>query len=232
MSPRSLDAPTAFAGAWPCWSGSGRSRPCCSRCGPCTRPSTTSPSTCLKSISAWHAVWPCISTTSCASTWPVFRPRRERPRIGERQRQTHLARGFLRSPVLEAIVVVAKDETGGKKVLWQELRHQDLASETLLALPEVDAAFDLGRQSVAHLIEDSGAGWCFWCPCATGTGQVTHVVCAVANPSAPTWLAMLKPSALGSGSASLVDDKGRVVSQAPAPLLWRPAATTSPPRHP
>ena len=42
---------------------------------------------------------------------------------------------FLRSPVLEAIVAITKDETGGKKVLWQELRHQDLASATLLALP-------------------------------------------------------------------------------------------------
>jgi signal transduction histidine kinase len=119
---------------------------------------------------------------------------------------------FLRSPVLEAIVVVAKDETSGKKVLWQELRHQELASATLLALPEVDAAFGLGRQSVAHLIEGSRSRVVFLVPVRDWNGQVTHVVCAVANPSAPTWLAMLKPSAFGSGSASLVDDKGRQVT--------------------
>jgi signal transduction histidine kinase len=126
---------------------------------------------------------------------------------------------FLRSPVLEAIVVVTKDEKSGKKVLWQELRHQDLASATLLALPEVDAAFGLGRQSVAHLIEGQRSRVVFVVPVRDWNGLVTQVVCAVANPSAPTWLAMLKVSALGSGSASLVDDKGRqVTSTGPAPV--------------
>jgi signal transduction histidine kinase len=114
--------------------------------------------------------------------------------------------------VLEAIIVVAKEEASGKKVLWQELRHQDLAGETLLALPEVNAAFDLGRQSVAHLIEGQRSRVVFLVPVRDWNGQVTHVVCAVANPSAPTWLAMLKPGSLGSGSASLVDDRGRVVT--------------------
>jgi signal transduction histidine kinase len=123
-----------------------------------------------------------------------------------------LRAAFLRSPVLEAIIVVAKEEASGKKVLWQELRHQDLAGETLLALPEVNAAFDLGRQSVAHLIEGQRSRVVFLVPVRDWNGQVTHVVCAVANPSAPTWLAMLKPVALGSGSASLVDDRGRVVT--------------------
>ena len=121
-----------------------------------------------------------------------------------------LRAALLRSPVLDAIVVVAKEQTG-KKVLWQELRHQDLADETLLALPEVNAAFDLGRQSVAHLMEGRRSRVVFLVPVRDWNGQVTHVACAVANPAAPTWLAMLKPSALGSGSASLVDDRGRVV---------------------
>jgi len=125
-----------------------------------------------------------------------------------------LRAAFLRSPVLEAIVVIDKDEAGGKKILWQELRHQDLASETLLALPEVDAALGLGRQGVVHLIEPQRSRVVFLVPVRDWNGQVTAVVCAVANPAAPTWLAMLKQGALGSGSASLVDDQGRIVAGA------------------
>ena len=129
-----------------------------------------------------------------------------------------LRAAFLRSPVLEAIVVIGKEQEGGKKVLWQELRHQDLTSEVLLALPEVDAALDLGRQGVAHLLEAQRSRVVFLVPVRDWNGQLTHVVCAVANPGAPAWLAMLKPSALGSGSASLVDDMGRLVTgTGPAP---------------
>lgn len=119
---------------------------------------------------------------------------------------------FLRSPVLEAVVVVGKDESGGKKILWQELRHQDLVSETLLALPEVNAALEFGRQGVAHLYEPQRSRVVFLVPVREWNGQVTSVVCAVANPTAPTWLAILKQGALGSGSASLVDDQGRIVT--------------------
>jgi len=128
-----------------------------------------------------------------------------------------LRAAFLRSPVLEAVVVVTREETRGKKVLWQELRHQDLASDTLLGLPEVDAAFDFGRQGVAHLIETLRSRVVFLVPVRDWNGQVTHVVCAIANPSAPAWLAMLNPSALGNGSASLLDDKGRVVTGTSGP---------------
>jgi signal transduction histidine kinase len=119
---------------------------------------------------------------------------------------------FLRSPVLEAIVVIGKDETGGTKIQWQESRHQELASETLLALPEVNAALELGRQGVAHLFEPQRGRVVFLVPVRNWNGQVAAVVCALANPSAPTWLAMLKQGALGSGSASLVDDQGRIVT--------------------
>ena len=129
---------------------------------------------------------------------------------------------FLRSPVLDAIVVVGKEPDGGKKVLWQELRHQDLASATLLALPEVDAALGLGRQSVAHLIEPQRSRLVFLVPVRDWNGQVTNVVCAVASPAAPRWLAVLRQGALGSGSASIVDDKGRIVTSAGL-------TTTSPP---
>jgi HAMP domain-containing protein len=132
--------------------------------------------------------------------------------------QRSLRATFLRSPVLDAIVVVGKEPEGGKKVgkkvLWQELRHQDLTSATLLALPEVDAALGLGRQSVAHLIEPQRSRLVFLVPVRDWNGQVTNVVCAVANPAAPTWLAVLGQGALGSGSASLVDDKGRIVTSA------------------
>jgi signal transduction histidine kinase len=126
--------------------------------------------------------------------------------------QRSLRATFLRSPVLDAIVVVGKGPDGGKKVIWQELRHQDLTSATLLALPEVDAALGLGRQSVAHLIEPQRSRLVFLVPVRDWNGQVTNVVCAVANPAAPTWLAMLRQGALGSGSASIVDDKGRIVT--------------------
>jgi len=123
-----------------------------------------------------------------------------------------LRAAFLRSPVLEAIVVVAKEQAG-KKVSWQELRHQDLAGEALLALPEVDAAFDLGREGIAHLIGAQRSRVVFLVPVRDWNGHVTHVVCAVANPSAPTWIAMLKPSSLGGGGGvTLVDDRGRVVT--------------------
>jgi signal transduction histidine kinase len=135
-----------------------------------------------------------------------------------------LRAAFLRSPVLEAIVVVTRERTQGKTVLWQELRHQDLASDALLALPEVDAAFDLGRQGVAHLIEGQRSRVVFLVPVRDWNGQVTHVVCAIANPSAPTWLAMLKPSALGNGSASLLDDKGRLVTGTGGPAPTPQAA--------
>ena len=125
-----------------------------------------------------------------------------------------LRAAFLRSPVLEAMVVIGKGQEGGKKVLWQELRHQELTSESLLALPEVDAALGLGRQSVSHLIEPQRSRLVFLVPVRDWNGQVTNVVCAVANPGAPTWLAMLRQGALGSGSASLVDDEGRIVTSA------------------
>ncbi len=131
---------------------------------------------------------------------------------GNAQRSLHAA--LLRSPVLDAIVIVGKEPDGGKKVLWQELRHPGLASTPLLALPEMDAALGFGRQSVAHLLEPQRSRLVFLVPVRDWNGQVTSVVCAVANPASPTWLAMLRQGAIGSGSASLVDDKGRTVTSA------------------
>ncbi len=129
---------------------------------------------------------------------------------GNAQRSLHTA--LLRSSVLDAIVVVGKEPDGGKKVLWQELRHQGLARATLLALPELDATLALGRESVAHLLEPQRSRLVFLVPVRDWNGQVTSAVCAVANPSSPTWQAMLRQGAIGSGSASLVDDQGRVVA--------------------
>jgi signal transduction histidine kinase len=126
---------------------------------------------------------------------------------------------LLRSTILESIAAVGREETGAKQVLWREQRHQELAGETLLALPEVSAAFDLGRQAVTSLVEGQRSWVAFFVPVRDWNGQVTHVVCAVANPAAPAWLAMLKTGALGGGSASLVDDKGRwVTGVGPAPV--------------
>jgi signal transduction histidine kinase len=131
---------------------------------------------------------------------------------GGAQRLLHAT--LLRSPVLDAIAVVGKEPDGGKKVIWQELRHPGLAGASLLALPEMDAALGLGRQSVAHLLEPQRSRLVFLVPVRDWSGQVTSVVCAVANPASPAWLAMLRQGAIGSGSASLVDDKGRVVTSA------------------
>jgi len=136
--------------------------------------------------------------------------------------QRTLRAAFLRSPVLEAMVAVGKEPEGGKTVLWRELRHQDLSSEALLALPEVDAALSYGRQGIAHLIEPQRSRLVLIVPVLDWNGHVQSVVCAVSNPAAPSWLTMLGQGAFGSGSASLVDGKGRTVAE-----MGR-RATTSP----
>ena len=123
-----------------------------------------------------------------------------------------LRAALFRSSVLDAVVVVGKDESGGKKILWQEVRHQDVSGPYLLALPELESAFAQGRQGVAHLIDSARSRLALLVPIRDWNGQVTSVVCAVANPRAPSWLAMLKQGALGTGVASLIDDKGRIVS--------------------
>jgi signal transduction histidine kinase len=118
-----------------------------------------------------------------------------------------LRSAFLRSPILDAMVVVASD----KKILWQEFRHQTSADEALLALPEVDAALASGRQGVVHLAEPRRSRFVLLVPVRDWNGQVTSLVCAVANPASPSWLAVLRQGRLGSGSASLLDEQGRVV---------------------
>ena len=122
-----------------------------------------------------------------------------------------LRAALLRSPILDAIVVVGKVEGDKRKVLWQELRHGTVDEGALLALPEIDEAFASGRQGVAHFVLPQRSRLVFLVPVRDWSGQVTNVVAAVANPLAPTWLAVLRQGALGSGSASLVDDKGQTV---------------------
>ena len=121
---------------------------------------------------------------------------------------------FLRSSVLEAVVVIGRDDKGGRRIQWQEVRHQDLESEALLALPELSPALGLGRQSVAHWVASQRSRMVFLVPVRDWSGQVSDVVCAVANPSAPSWLAVLGNGALGTGSASLIDDRGLTVTSA------------------
>jgi signal transduction histidine kinase len=118
-----------------------------------------------------------------------------------------LRSAFLRSPILDAMVVMAPD----KKVLWQEFRHQTSADEASLALPEVDAALASGRQAVAHLTESRRSRFVLLMPVRDWNGQVTNLVCAVANPASPSWLAVLRQGRLGSGSATLLDERGQVV---------------------
>jgi signal transduction histidine kinase len=124
-----------------------------------------------------------------------------------------LRSAFLRSSILDAIVVLDRE----KKILWQEFRHQTSADEALLALPEVDAALASGRQGVAHLSEPRRSRLVLLLPVRDWNGQVTNLVCAVANPASPTWLAILRQGRLGSGSATLFDEAGQaVVSTDPA----------------
>lgn len=129
-----------------------------------------------------------------------------------------LRSAFLRSPILDAIVVLGPD----KKILWQEFRHQTSADEALLALPEVDAALRSGRQGVAHLIEPQRSRLVLLVPVRDWNGQVANLVCAVANPASPTWLAILRQGRLGSGSATLLDEAAQAVvgtdANLPTPL--------------
>jgi signal transduction histidine kinase len=117
---------------------------------------------------------------------------------------------LLRSPILEAVVVIARDTGQGHKVLWQELRHQTVDETTLLALPEIGAAFVSGRQDVIRL--GGTQRFALLLPLRDPDGQVTNLVVAIANPTAAPWLAVLGQGALGSGTASLLDDQGRVLA--------------------
>ena len=118
---------------------------------------------------------------------------------------------LLHSPILDAIAVVGKDQDGTKKVLWKEMRHGTLDAGALLAVPEIAAAFASGRQGVAPLVEPQLHRFVFLVPVRDWDGQVSKLVAAIANPASPTWLAVLHQGGLGGGSASLVDDKARVV---------------------
>jgi signal transduction histidine kinase len=127
----------------------------------------------------------------------------------------------LRSPLFDAIVVLDAE----KKITWQEVRHRDEASEassaaeaqkTALALPEVGAALASGRQGVASVRSGDGSHVVLLVPVRDWNGQLESLVCALINPSAPAWLAMLRHGRLGSGSASLVDDKGRLLASTDA----------------
>jgi signal transduction histidine kinase len=129
---------------------------------------------------------------------------------------------LLRSPILDAIALVARAADAAPHVLWQEVRHDTLDEKSLLALPEVGAALAAGRQGVARL--ENPERFVFLVPVHDWNGQVTAVVAALANPANPTWLAVLGQGALGSGTAKLVDDHGRTIVQA--------GAATAAPAHP
>jgi signal transduction histidine kinase len=116
---------------------------------------------------------------------------------------------LLRSPILDAVVVIGRDQGGARRVLWQELRHGSVDEAALLALPEMGAALESGRQGVARLAPPER--FLFLVPVRDWNGLVTSVVAAVANPANPTWLAVLGQVALGSGSAVLLDELGRAM---------------------
>ena len=115
--------------------------------------------------------------------------------------QRALRAAFFRSPIFESMVDIAKD----KKVLWQEARHAPVAHAPLLALKELALAMESGRQGVAHLADEERSYVVLVVPVRDWNGQVTHVVCAIANPNAASWVAMLDRGRLANGSASLVD---------------------------
>jgi signal transduction histidine kinase len=116
---------------------------------------------------------------------------------------------LLRSPILEAIVVIGQGSDGVPQVLWQELRHGVAPTSALLGLAEIDTAFAQGRQGVARLA--TGDRFAFVVPVQDGNGLVMGVVAAIADPACPPWLSVLRQGALGSGSASLLDEQGRAL---------------------
>jgi signal transduction histidine kinase len=117
-----------------------------------------------------------------------------------------LRAALLRSPILEAIVDIGKD----KQVLWEEARHAS-PTASLLALSDLASAIDSGRQSVTHLIDSQRSDVALLLPVRDWNGQVTHVVCAVVNPNAATWTAMLDRGRLPGGMVSLLDAQNRPV---------------------
>jgi signal transduction histidine kinase len=140
---------------------------------------------------------------------------------------------LLRSPVFDAIVVL----DAHKKIAWQEVRHHGLADiapsagragevgEAVLSLAEVDAALTSGRQGVASLRsgqDNHVAHVVLLVPVRDWNGQLKNLVCALVNPNAPAWLTMLRHGRLGSGSASLVDDKGRLLASTDAQAVVPP----------
>lgn len=141
---------------------------------------------------------------------------------------------FLRSPIFDALVVL----DGEKKIVWQEVRHRGVAgmaasageaeeaAARLLSLPEVDAAISADRQGVASLKSGPNnhvAHVVLLVPVHDWNGQLKNLVCAFINPSAPTWLSILRHARLGNGSASLVDDGGRLLVSSDAQAVVAPA---------
>jgi signal transduction histidine kinase len=118
---------------------------------------------------------------------------------------------FLRSTVLDAVAVVGRTTDGARTIEWRERRRNDLSEDLILNAPEVEQALRSARQGVLTLNTPERRLLLF-APAYDWSGQVTHVVCAILNPSAPAWLAILGQGALGDGSASLLDERGAVVT--------------------
>jgi signal transduction histidine kinase len=122
-----------------------------------------------------------------------------------------LRAAFLRSPIFDALF----DVDSNRRLRWQESRHQDGASDgwiaPLLGLDELAAAVDSGRQGLGHLSQGSVSRVVLLLPVRDWNGRVTDVVCALLDPGASSWLAMIDLGRLPGGSVSLVDANDRTV---------------------
>ena len=109
------------------------------------------------------------------------------------------------------------DVGADRQVLWQEDRQAPVAPGLLLTSGDLDAAMTSGRQSVVHLVGVDRSDVVLLLPVRDWNGQVTHVLCAFVNPTAPTWTAMLDRGRLAGGVASLVDAQDRPVTSRGGP---------------
>jgi signal transduction histidine kinase len=118
-----------------------------------------------------------------------------------------LRAALFHSPIFESVVDFSRDD----EVLWQETRYAPVVPGPLLELQAFSEAMDSGRQGVAHLADGEHGTIVLVMPVRDWNGQVTQVVCAIANPNAPSWVAMLDRAQLTNGSVSVLDGQNRTV---------------------
>jgi len=144
------------------------------------------------------------------------------PAGADAETQVALRSALLRSRYLEGIALLAAE--GG--VVFEESRSGRPLGQKLRTLPAVGEVFRSGRQLVTPLATDDGPRILLAVPARDWQGRVSRLPCAVLDPRAPQVMALLRVSVVGSGSADLVDNGGRVVASSDVSRLAQPAPTS------